>query len=197
MAEDWQTILTKALDGNDDALERLCKSYLRPKIYAQALKHLRNRADADDVAQNVFQKLLPSLSSIRTRELAAFEAFVAKSTKRACIDAQRRRKPDISLSEAGVGQEPAADADMHKEIELLQLRALLRTAMEKHLTEEERNVVAMRIFLEYSFRKIADEFKIPLTTLHARYQQALKKIGRSPELLAYRDEKRRPVLYDG
>jgi DNA-directed RNA polymerase specialized sigma24 family protein len=48
--------------------------------------------DAEDIVQDVFERLLEFHSKIRKHTLASFEACVIKMTKNACIDFLRTQK---------------------------------------------------------------------------------------------------------
>ena len=86
---DWQEILEKALDGDTEALGQLCQGHLRPKAFSFALKFLKNPHDAEDVVQDVFEKVLNNYQRITARDVKRFEAFAIAMTKNACIDLKR------------------------------------------------------------------------------------------------------------
>ncbi len=93
-------------EGERDALERLCAAY-RPAI----LRFIRGRglsaADADDVCQEVFVKLLGGETLARAdRRRGRFRSLVLTVTRRTIVDRYRARKPEAPLPDA---EPPGAD----------------------------------------------------------------------------------------
>ncbi|GAK56529.1 DNA-directed RNA polymerase specialized sigma subunit [Candidatus Vecturithrix granuli] len=56
--EEWQEELSRALNGDREALGRLCEGYIRSKTYAYTLNILKNAQDAEDIVQSIFAWLV-------------------------------------------------------------------------------------------------------------------------------------------
>ncbi|AKC86225.1 RNA polymerase sigma factor [Pseudoxanthomonas suwonensis] len=84
--------------GDGDAMDRLYRRFA-PVVHGVLLGYVQ-RADADDLTQDVFETALRRLHELR--EDAAFPGWVVSIARRAALDARRRRTPFT-----GVAPEPA------------------------------------------------------------------------------------------
>ncbi len=99
MAEDWQGILERALNGDMKAFDRICGEYLHKKLLRFIIKKLNIRqADAEDILQDVFEKLMRCYEHIEERNLNSFEAFVYKLTANRCHDESKRWGKDTAYT---------------------------------------------------------------------------------------------------
>lgn len=184
MTRDWQKVLTRALAGDIEAMGEICQNYLRPKVFPFALSCLKQKQDAEDVVQGVFEKLVTYAHNIRKHELRSFEAFVITMTRHACLDFMRRQRSPVSFSE-GTGDPKAASASPQQMFDHQELRNLLARAIQDVLDEEERRLLTMKVFQNLPYREIAEKVEIPVSTLHSRCQKAFEKLSKRPELQAY------------
>ncbi len=187
---DWQEVLIRALDGDQQALGALCQEYMQPRIRPLILQRVRHWQDAEDVTQQVFEKVVQHIARMRQRSLKSFEAFVMIVARNACIEFWRKRSKDP------VTRQPAADAPDERdrpdrELERDEFTKLLNTVIRENLSEDERELLVMRILLDWSFREIEEQTGISVSTLHARYQRALQKLGEAPDVAAYSTRRRR------
>ncbi len=86
--------------------ERLYEAY-RGRVYSTAYRMLSNRADAEDVTQDVFVKVFKKLKSFRGD--SAVSTWIYRIAINACLDfrRRRRRRQTISIEEGiEVGSAP-------------------------------------------------------------------------------------------
>lgn len=190
MEIDWQEVLIRALDGDQQALGALCQEYMQPRIRPLILQRVRHWQDAEDLTQQVFEKVVQHASRIRQRSLRSFEAFVIIVARNACIEFWRKRLND-PVSRQSASDAPDDRSRPDRAFERDELTELLNTAVEGQLSEDERELLVMRILLDWSFRKIEEQTGISVSTLHARYQRALQKLGEAPDVAAYSTRRRR------
>ncbi|MFT3763177.1 MAG: sigma-70 family RNA polymerase sigma factor [Pseudoxanthomonas sp.] len=98
--------------GDGAAMDRLFRRFA-PVVHGVLLGYVQ-RADADDLTQDVFETVLARLPELR--EDAAFPGWVVGIARHAALDAKRRRPPtvgDAALERAAVagGVEERLDAD--------------------------------------------------------------------------------------
>ena len=190
MEIDWQEVLCRALDGDAEALGAVCQEYLTPKVLTYTLTQLGHWHDAEDVTQQVFEKVIRNASRIRQRSLASFEAFVITVARNACIEFWRKRGRQNRL-QSSESDAPGGDETPYQHVERQELKRILDQAIRENLSEEERQILVMHVFLEYSFRKIAEQTGISVSAVHTRYHQALQKMGKIPDVAAYSKGRRR------
>jgi len=92
----WQELLDKAFESDSEALGELCQKYLRPKLYAYALKFLEDHHNAEEVVQTLFERLVKNFQNITERSLRGFESCVITMTKNERINFLRKQKSGTS-----------------------------------------------------------------------------------------------------
>lgn len=116
-ATSW-TLIRRAGESDRDALERFARSYERP-VRAYVAKRGFAGADADDVCQDVFVRLLQGRSLERAESARGrFRSFLLAIVVHVIQDRLRRRRPDDAQA-SPAAPEPAAppgpDPDFDRE----------------------------------------------------------------------------------
>src|ERR1700730_261028 len=83
-------LIRRAQAGEHQALTRLAETYQGP-VYSLALAVMHDRADAADMTQETFVRLLRSLGAYRG-DGSNFSSWVHRLTVNICVDALRRRQ---------------------------------------------------------------------------------------------------------
>jgi RNA polymerase sigma-70 factor, ECF subfamily len=84
-----EVVETGRQTGAELAFERLYEMY-RGRVYGTAYRMLSNRADAEDVTQDVFVKVFKKLGSFRGD--SAVSTWIYRIAINACLDFRRRRR---------------------------------------------------------------------------------------------------------
>lgn len=96
----YDEALVKAAASGDRAAFTTLYHRFSPSIYNMALRSLRDRADAEDICQDVWIKVYGKLRDLR--DPRSFPAWLYRMTARACIDAaSKRSRPAASETLAG------------------------------------------------------------------------------------------------
>jgi RNA polymerase sigma-70 factor, ECF subfamily len=152
-----------------------------PRLLLCARQWTRSLADAEDVVQEAFvrywrhQRNLPG----------DHHALLVTSIRRAAIDLARRdsrravreEKAGIGIDEGGGMFEavPGDEPERRREIE-----AALR-----RLPAEQREVLVLKIWQEFTFEQIAGTLGIPLNTAASRYRYALTALRKELKPLCH------------
>ena len=134
--------------------------------HALALQMLGNTDDATDVVQDAIVKTLrrPGGYDARSGPLAPWFLRVVRN---ACIDLIRRRRPIDSdtgkLSDQGPGPLEA--------LETSQRDAQLYSALSS-LTDEQRQIIVLRDYMDLSYAQIADVLDIPQGTVMSKLHRS-------------------------
>ena len=134
--------------------------------HALALQMLGNTDDATDVVQDAIVKTLrrPGGYDERSGPLAPWFLRVVRN---ACIDLIRRRRsvdPDTArLSDQGPGPEEV--------LELSQRDEQLQSALAR-LTDEQRQIIVLRDYMDLSYAEIADVLDIPQGTVMSKLHRS-------------------------
>ena len=84
-----EVVKTERETGADLAFERLYEMY-RGRVFSTAYRMLSNRADAEDVTQDIFVKVFKKLGSFRGD--SAVSTWIYRIAVNACLDFRRRRR---------------------------------------------------------------------------------------------------------
>ena len=178
---DLATLVGLAKSGRTAAVEQLVDLY-GPRLYGLLYRMTGSVADAEDLLQETYIKMLRGLAAYE--EAGRFEPWLFSIAANLARDWLRRQsRAAVIAPSAG---ERAADesveatagsADSEAERRLIrteQADRLQRALAE--LSPHEREVVALRFFSDLSFKEIAQVLKVPLGTALARAHRALKHL---------------------
>ena len=177
--EDAQ-LIRRCLKGDEKAYEKLLEKYRGP-VFSICLRMVRNRDDAEDLAQDVFIKIFNILD--RYNPSFPFSSWLYRITSNLCIDFLRKNKRTIfSLDkpvDGGDGemfrQLPSGEIGPHRKMELKEEMLILEKAIER-LPEHYRMIVLLRHQEYLSYDEISETLGIPLGTVKARIHRARKTI---------------------
>jgi len=148
-----------------EAFERLVPAYRR-RVFGLAYGILRDRAAAEDLAQEVFVKLWQALPRYDGR--AQLSTWIYAITRNAAVSALRSRRPSLSLSDAavraeveGIARESAGSAD----------DAALRRCIEA-LPDKQRQAVTLYYLDERPVDEVAAMMGIPANTAKTHLHRA-------------------------
>jgi len=177
--------------GDANAYAQLVQRY-ESRIVALLVGMVRNREDAQDLAQQAFIKAYRNLD--RFRGTASFYTWLYRIAFNLAIDFKRRakNKPGVEFdegrlhTEGGVLPDPRHGSDSpDRELERSRLRALLRNAIDE-LPKDQRAVVVLREVEGLSYKEISEVVDCPEGTVMSRLFYARKKLQEL--LLATREE---------
>ncbi len=153
-----------------EAFERLVPAYRR-RVFGLAYSILRDRAAAEDLAQEVFVKLWQALPRYDGR--AQLSTWIYAITRNAAVSALRARRRSVSLSDAavmeeveGLAGEPAAesgDAQLRRHIEAL--------------PEKQRQAVTLYYLDERRIDEVAEMMGAPVNTVKTHLHRARARLA--------------------
>jgi RNA polymerase sigma-70 factor (ECF subfamily) len=153
-------------------------------VFRLAFRYLSSRADAEDIAQDVFLRVYRSAD--RYVPSAKFTTWIYRITVNACLNRLRSRRTKRTVSLEAVGGE--ADGPMEPEetptetpAEKLQREELEQKVTEviARLPETQRTAVLLRRFDELSYEEIAEVMETTVAavkSLLARARHTLKDL---------------------
>ncbi|MGB9886217.1 MAG: RNA polymerase sigma factor [Moorellales bacterium] len=157
---DPSDLINRLRQGDASAFEEFAAAYWR-KIYALALSLSGNRADAEDLTQEVLLKVYQGFSQY-VQKAGSLEAFVHRMTVNLWIDWVRRRKrsPEFSLDgvldreEGAAGLEPADPEAGVEEVHRKEFWSAVWQAFGE-LPENYRVLLKLRVVDQMSYKEIA------------------------------------------
>ncbi len=162
-AQEDHALLDRFHTGDASAFEELVEHYQRP-VYDLAYRMTQNRADAEDLTQEVFVKAYRSLHHFH--RASSLKTWLFRIAMNLAIDQRRKAQPPLFLFPPSTpGDTPWA---------LLE-RGVLCEAIAR-LTAKQRAVLVLRIFHELSFKEIGETMGSPLGTVKAHYHAAVMRL---------------------
>lgn len=157
-------LIQQAQAGDGGAFSELYERYA-PEIRRYLLGHLDGHPEiAEDLTADVFVKVLLRLGSYQIGG-APFSAWLYRIARNHLIDYQRARarQPVGPLDAASAVAAPNAEATLDRSLDRHELASAL-----KHLTQDQRRVVALRFLEGYSTTETA--------ALMGKTEEAIKKL---------------------
>jgi RNA polymerase sigma-70 factor, ECF subfamily len=162
--EDDPTLVQRCRGGDRNAFERLVIRYQKP-VFNVALRMLRNRQDAMDVAQTTFLKAFEHLGDYAPA--FRFYSWLYRIAINESLNALALRKPwaelDSSAVDDGPGPDRAAEGDQA-------LQAIEDALM--HISPELRSVLVLRHITQLSYEDMAQALGLPEKTVKSRLHSA-------------------------
>jgi len=165
--------LSRAKDGDQTAFADLVREH-QAMVFSLAHYFSRDRATAEDLAQEVFIHLYQNLGSIESP--AHLKFWLRRVTSHRCIDyARKQRMKTVSVDDA---PEPVAPSDFRDSLMTEALRRIVAT-----LPEKPRLVVTLRYQEDLDPTEIAELLGMPLNTVKSHLRRSLvilrEKVTRS------------------
>ena len=176
MREEDRALIDRAKQGDEAAYRVLLKKYERA-VFNICLRMVRNREEAEDLAQEAFTKVFAMLD--RYNPAFAFSNWLFKITSNLCIDSIRKRRIDTLPMDAPVEGEKGTyarqyqspDDDPETLLVTGQRMKLLSDAVD-NLPPHYRVMILLRHQENLSYEEIAECLEVPLGTVKARIHRA-------------------------
>jgi RNA polymerase sigma-70 factor (ECF subfamily) len=159
-----------AATAEPESFESLYERTL-PRVYAYAASLLRDRAAAEDVTSQAFERAYRKRRSYR-RSRGSVEAWLFGIVRNAALDELRRRRRRASL-EADPEDTAVRSADEHTELVLR--RQAVRAAV-ANLTGPERDLVALKFAAGLSNAEIARVLGVSESSAGTRLHRTMTKL---------------------
>src|SRR5712691_2338279 len=187
MAEPSAALVRRAQAGDRDALSTLVQSQ-QTYVYSIAMSLMHNPADAADMTQEAFIRLMRSLGTYRAE--TKFTTWLYRLVTNICLDGLRRRgRPVESLDEpasttsgddARTAGERLADSDRwtqpEEEITLRESATEVREALAQ-LPTAQRLALTLYYFDDMRYEDIAETMGLPLNTVKSHIRRGKERLA--------------------
>lgn len=168
-------LIAQYQSGNESALKALITRYEK-RLYTYILMSVKNKELAEDIFQDTFIKVINTIRSGNYHEEGKFLQWVMRIANNLKIDYYRKLQKmpildgnqDFDIFDLLTDKEDSIEQKMMKE----QLYEEINDAVE-FLPEEQKEVLKMRIYQDYSFKEIADLTSVSINTALGRMRYAL------------------------
>jgi len=179
-----EQLLRLFIDGNQSAMEVLITRHKR-RIYSYIFLLVKNQKLAEDFFQDTFVKAIKSIQSGTYKDDGKFLSWILRIAHNLVIDYYRKQKNYKELSndkgEVDLFNNPkfcasTIEDDIIKKQSTVEVRELI-----KHLPEEQRQLVVMRVYLDMSFKEIAEATGVSINTALGRMRYAVLNMRKMVE----------------
>jgi len=186
-----QRVVELALKGRESAYRELLRRYQRP-VLSLIHRMVRDREQAEDLAQDTFVKVLNALD--RYRPEFKFSSWIFKIAHNTALDALRRRElptlsldgaPDAVSAEAQEATRPMVAVDEQSPDDYAAGRELgvhIEAAIAR-LRPEYRTAVTLYHIEGFAYEEIAETMELPLGTVKTFIHRARRELREQLEHL--------------
>lgn len=157
----------EALRNKDEEAFAYIYNDTKNSVYAMIISVIKDRSLAEDVMQDTYIKMISSINSYKYS--MNFRNWLLTIAKNTAIDYYRKRKHDVII-DVGEDEYLLGHTDSNN-LSKLQSDELLSI-----LTDEERQIVLLRIVDDIKHKDIAKIVNKPLGTVLWIYNKAIKKM---------------------
>lgn len=178
-----QELVDQYLAGNEIALERLIHRH-KDKVYTSIYCIVKDQYLAEDIFQETFIKAIDTLRTGRYNEEGKFAPWVMRIAYNLCIDHFRKLKrlPGVVTSEGDdiFKYMKFEETPMEEHMAVEKFEGKLKDLIEQ-LPEDQKEVVILRHFFNFSFKEVSEYTKSPLNTCLGRMRYALINLRKMME----------------
>jgi RNA polymerase sigma-70 factor (ECF subfamily) len=171
------TLVQRAQAGERQALSELVETY-QAQIYSLTLAIVRNPADAADMTQETFVRVLRSIGTYRG-DSASFATWLHRLAVNICLDALRRKRhttvslevEDVEYASVDRWNEPEWHAEWRESAN--EVRGALA-----ELPLPQRIALTLHYFEDSSYEQIAAIMAVPMNTVKSHILRGKQRMAR-------------------
>ncbi len=168
-------LIARYQSGDESALKMLVMRYEK-RLFSYILISVKNKELAEDIFQDTFIKVINTIRSGNYHEEGKFFQWIMRIANNLKIDYYRRmqRMPvfengsEFDIFDVLSTQEDSVEQKIIKEQIYSDLRRII-----DYLPAEQKEVLVMRIYQEYSFKEISEITGVSINTALGRMRYAL------------------------
>jgi RNA polymerase sigma factor (sigma-70 family) len=176
-------LVTRARNGDERAWTALVERYA-PMIWAICRKYRLGDADAQDVGQSVWMRLVDQLDQVH--DPAALPGWLATTTRRECARVLRiTRRTHAAGSAPDAREIPDEDSDAaEREVLAAERRAALRAAVSDLPPCCQRLIAVLTEDPPVPYAEISDRLGLPIGSIGPTRARCLERLRRHPAIAA-------------
>lgn len=173
MSEIEQEIRAHLDAGQHSQAFELLMSHFQNKVFRLAYSMLRNRASAEETAQDIFVRIWKALAGYRGQ--ASLSTWIYTVTRNTCLTAigSAGRKPTVSMEDPGVQRlAERGTVGVRRLDSSLDLELLLSQLPENH-----RRVITLFYMEDKSYDEVSRLLDLPMGTVKTHLHRARKQLA--------------------
>lgn len=175
-----ETLVIDARAGDSAAFEELVRRF-EGTVFATAYRRLGNRADAQELCQEVFMQALRKLHQLQ--DPRCFGGWLRSIAARMAINRVTRTKPMFTVEPRSV-ENDCVEYETPLSVMLARERESQVHKGLDRLRELDRNTLLAFYFQGHSLVEMSDQFQSPVGTIKRRLHVARKRLAKELETVA-------------
>jgi RNA polymerase sigma-70 factor (ECF subfamily) len=172
-------LITRVRAGDAEGYRLLVERY-QSLIYSIAYRMVRDRSEAEDLAQDVFLKAYQMLDSFR--EEASFKTWICRIATNRCIDWRRKHASRAQLTaEVEEAGRLSDDKETPEQVYLRRERLKQVRDVIEQMPDKYRTILLMHHFQGMSYKDIAEREQISPRTVETRLYRAKQMLRNAME----------------
>ncbi|WP_126426929.1 RNA polymerase sigma factor [Brevibacillus marinus] len=160
-------------DDIEQRIGEIYRSHYRD-VYHFMLYFTGNQNDAEDLTQDVFMRLLRSLSTYDCTK-AGLKTWILSVAKNVAVDHYRKRKLSLLFTEKGLKKLPASDGIPEASLDAKEQERLIERLLQR-LKPQYRMVIILRCIKGYSIRETAEILECSEAKVKVNYHRGIKQL---------------------
>ena len=170
--EQFASCINKIKQGDKSGLKEIYDEYLG-MVYSAIYGIVNQRENAEDITQDFFVKIYNMAPTMDLKD--SHKTFLSVIARNMAIDFVRKNNRSVMVDDfVEQGIEPVDKESVEESV----VGDMSVTEALATLSENERQVVTMKVLSDMTFKEISEALSIPMGTVTWRYQEALKKLRR-------------------
>jgi RNA polymerase sigma-70 factor (ECF subfamily) len=195
IADEIKNLVIRAQAGDQAAYGELVRQF-QPTVYAVALSRLRNPAEAEELAQTVFVRVMDKLTQLR--DVQCFAGWLRRITERLAINRLTRGAPAHGGEQEMLDNVPAADNGPLEAMVQAERRTEVWDGL-RRLKPLDRDTLVAFYIRGQSLAQMAEASEAPIGTIKRRLHVARNRLrvqleGRGKRKGGSRRKRREPAL---
>ena len=168
-------LIESVVNGDTKAYAQLVNRY-KDMVYTLAIRMMRNREEAEEVAQDTFIKVFSSLNKFKGN--SKFSTWIYKVTYNTCLDRIKKNKKylnDVAIDEFIFNKLDAIDNALENMIKEEKSKCI-KNCINK-LPEDSSALLTLFYFEELSLEEISEIINVEVNTAKVKLFRARKKLA--------------------
>lgn len=158
-------LVKKAQKGNDKAFIKIFQEY-EEDIYRMAFVYVKNQEDALDIVQEVAYQSFKKIQTLKQPEY--FKTWLMRITINCAVNLVKKNKKVLQFK-------PNFEENIGSDDEGVLLSITLQELVDT-LQYDEKSVILLKFYKNYTFKEISEVLEIPLGTAKSVLYRALNKL---------------------
>lgn len=178
-----QQLIENYLSGDEKSFELLLSRH-KDKIYTSIYMFVKNEAQAEDIFQDVFIKIIKTLKKGKYNHEGKFAQWASRIAYNMCVDQfrKRKRRPHVQPTDEFDVMDIVESGDINKEDEMIRDQSYNKVKeLLEYLPDEQKEVVILRHYADMSFKEISQLTDVSINTALGRMRYALINLRKIAE----------------